>query len=70
MNAIFGIFTNIIYEYMIFYTNQASITNKCQTWIKKAKNEEKMPGIYQQMILHPNYDTYEYNFWHVYSFHI
>ena len=24
---------------------------------KRAKNKEKMPGIYQQMILHPNYDT-------------
>ena len=29
-----------------------------------------MPGICHKIILHPNYDTYECNFWHVYSFHI
>ena len=29
-----------------------------------------MPGICHKIILHPNYDTYECNFLHVYSFHI
>ena len=30
----------------------------------------KMPRICQKIILHPNYDTYECNFLHVYSFNI
>ena len=25
-----------------------------------------MPGICKKMISHPNYDTYECNFWHIY----
>ena len=25
-----------------------------------------MPGICQKIILHPNYETYECNFWHIY----
>ena len=29
-----------------------------------------MSGKCHKIILHPNYDTYECNFWHVYSFHI
>jgi len=29
-----------------------------------------MPGLYQKIILHPNYDTYECNFWQGNSFHI
>ena len=37
---------------------------------KRDKNEGNMPGISQKIILHPNYDTYECNFWHVYSFYI
>ena len=35
---------------------------------KRAKNEEKMPGICQKIILNPNYDLYECILWHVYSF--
>ena len=56
MNAIFGIFTNIIYEYMIFYTSQTSLKTMPK-WVKKGQKEvkkgkikkahrkTKMPGI-------------------------
>ena len=33
--------------------------------VKKSQIEFKMPGICQKIILHPNYDTYEFNFWYV-----
>ena len=42
MNSIFGMF-HLIYVYVIFYINKDLITNKCQKWIKRAKNEEKCP---------------------------
>ena len=35
MNAIFGMFTNIIYLYMIFYTSQTLLTIHCQKRVKK-----------------------------------
>ena len=60
MNAIFCMFTHLIYEYMIFYAKKASIASKCQKQIKKGeKKNGKMPGICQKMILYPNYDIYE-----------
>ena len=37
----------------------------CQKCIKKAQKLGKKPGICQKIILHPNYDTYKYNFCHV-----
>jgi len=40
MNSIFVTF-QLIYKCVIFYINWALITNKCQKWIKRAKNEEK-----------------------------
>ena len=41
MKAIFGIFTNIIYEYMIFYMSQTSLKTQCQKWIKKGPKRGK-----------------------------
>ena len=35
-----------------------------------SQNEFEIPGICQKIILHPNYETYEFNFWYVYSFNM
>ena len=49
MNSIFGMFNHLIYEYVIFYTNQASITNKCQKWIKKGQKIRKKLTLYAKI---------------------
>ena len=59
----FMVYFHLIYECVIFYINQALITNKCQMWIKRAKKMEKKSQVYaKKNILHPTYDTYELNF--------
>ena len=49
MNAIFGRFTNIIYEYMIFYTSQTLLTIQCQKQLKNVHQEGKQRVLAQYL---------------------
>ena len=59
----------LLISYMsIWYSIQ--VRSRLKSNVKKGsnkyKNEGKMPGICQKIILHPNYDNYKCNFCHVY----
>ena len=68
MNLIFGMLGTYSFNMSMWYSIQIrpQLQLNAKNGSKMAKNEEQMPGICQKIILHLNYDTYEYNFWHVY----
>ena len=65
MNAIFCMFTHLIYKNIIFYAKIGLNYNQSRTDQKGPKMKKKWQG-YAKKIIYPNYETYEWNFWHIY----
>ena len=67
INAIISMFTHLKREYDMLHKldlNYNQRTNKCK---KGQKRVVKIPGICQKIIRHPNHDTFERKFCHVYT---
>ena len=67
MNAIFGMFTQFIYEHMTIYRNLTPNIIKVQKMVKKGSKIGKI--MVKIKNTHRN-TIYEYNFWHVYTIYI
>ena len=67
MSASFGMFTEFLHAHMKIYRNLTQNITKGQKRVKKGQIGVKIPGIWKNIISHPNYGTYECNFWHVYT---
>ena len=54
MSAIFGLFKEFLHVHMIIYRKLTQNITKDQKRVKKDQKRHKIPGIWKNMISHPN----------------